>query len=114
MPVFGKMSLMKTMAFINRGKFKTSVGYNDFPSKLSKDNGFAFYWDDAVKAPYAWNVTQKLFATFDDKRSMELKTKYVVDQNLGGIMFWQLGHDTFKDGLLQTINTTLQHNEKVK
>ncbi len=54
-----------------------------------------------MKAPYAWNVTQKLFATFDDKRSMELKTKYVVDQNLGGIMFWQLGHDTFKDGLLQ-------------
>ncbi len=40
------------------GKFKTSVGYNDFPSKLSKANGFTFYWDDAVKAPYAWNVTQ--------------------------------------------------------
>ena len=62
---------------------------------------------DTVKAPYGYNPAQKLFATFDDKRSMELKSKYVIEKKLGGIMFWQLGDDTFSNGLLQTINTTM-------
>ena len=47
---------------------------------------------------------QNLFVTYDDKRSMDLKAKYVVDQQLNGIMFWELTHDTYKDGLLQTID----------
>jgi chitinase len=49
-----------------------------------------------------------MFATFDDKRSIELKTKYVIDNNLGGIMFWQLGSDKPKEGLLDVIQKTVQ------
>lgn len=89
------------------GTFKTSVSYKSFPSKLSQDSGFVYYWDNVIKAPYAYNAAQKLFATFDDKRSIELKSKYVIEKNLGGIMFWELSQDTFSEGLLQTINTTL-------
>jgi chitinase len=90
------------------GKFKDFIGYNEFPQRLSADSGFVYYWDDVAKAPYAYNAAKKVYATFDDKRSMAAKTKYVMDNNLGGIMFWQLGHDTVNEGLLQTINTTLQ------
>jgi chitinase len=45
---------------------------------------------------------EKFFITYDDKRSMELKDKYVVDHRLNEIMFWELTHDTYKDGLFQT------------
>jgi chitinase len=96
------------------GKFKDFIGYNQFPTRISADSGYVFYWDDEAKAPYAYNAAQKLYATFDDKRSMEAKTRYVLQHNLGGIMFWQLGHDTAKDGLLQTINDTLQHADTTK
>ncbi len=89
------------------GTFKTMVGFKNFPIQLSKDRGFVYYWDDVVKAPYAYNPAQKLFATFDDKRSIALKARFVIEKNMGGIMFWQLGDDTFLDGLLQTIHTTL-------
>lgn len=90
------------------GKFKDFIGYNQFPTRVSANNGYTIYWDSTAKAPYAYNASQKLFATFDDKRSIEAKTKYVLQHKLGGIMFWQLGHDTAKDGLVQTINQTLQ------
>jgi chitinase len=92
------------------GKFKDFIGYDQFGKQLATDSGYVFHWDETAKAPYAYNPTQKIYATFDDKRSMELKTKYVLEHNLGGIMFWQLGHDTPKDGLLHTINQTLRQN----
>lgn len=90
------------------GKFKDFIGYNQFPERISAGNGFAFYWDSTAKAPYAYNAAQKIFATFDDKHSIEAKTQYVVEKKLGGIMFWELSHDTAKDGLVHTINQTLQ------
>ena len=86
------------------GKFKKGVNYKNFGKELSVSNGFVSYWDDIVKAPYAYNSQQKLFVTYDDKRSMEIKSKYVVDHRLNGIMFWELTHDTYENGLLATID----------
>lgn len=94
------------------GKFKSFIGFKDFPTRLSPAAGYSMYWDSTAQAPYAYNAAQKLYATFDDKRSMALKAQYVVDNNLGGIMFWQLGDDTARNGLLQTINQTLQPQGK--
>lgn len=96
------------------GKFKSFIGFKDFPTRLSPAAGFQLYWDSVAKAPYAYNASQKLYATFDDKRSMSLKAQYVVDNNLGGIMFWQLGDDTVKGGLLHTINQTLKDKRSAK
>ena len=82
------------------GKFKTSVNFKNFRTRLS---GFELFWDDVSKAPYGYNAAEKLFATFDNQRSLTLKTNYVVDQKLNGIMFWELSQDTYKDGLVDAI-----------
>jgi chitinase len=94
------------------GKFQSAAAYRHFPEKLSEKSGFVFYWDDVTKAPYAYHPEKKLYATFDDKQSITLKTAYVLQHNLGGIMFWELGSDSYTDGLLQTINKTLQESTK--
>jgi chitinase len=86
------------------GKFKMGVNYKNFNTELSTSKGFVSYWDDVTKAPYSYNAQQKLFVTYDDKRSMELKTKYVADYRLNGIMFWELTNDSYEDGLLNTID----------
>ncbi|MEJ7737992.1 MAG: glycosyl hydrolase family 18 protein [Chitinophagaceae bacterium] len=86
------------------GKFKTSVFYKNVPLQVPADSGFVYHWDDVAKAPFMYNSARKLFFTYDDKRSIELKTKYVIDHKMGGIMFWHLGEDTFTGGLLETID----------
>ena len=85
------------------GKFKQGIPFKAFPERLSPKAGYKTYWDRTAKAPYAYNKTDHLFATYDNRRSIALKTKYVVRQGLGGIMFWQLGDDPYKDGLLDAI-----------
>ncbi len=89
------------------GKFKYFIGYNQFSSRISNTNGYVEYWDEEAMAPYAYNAAEKSFATYDNQRSIEAKSKYVLQKKLGGIMFWQLGHDFPDDGLLSTINSTL-------
>ena len=83
------------------GKFKRGVGYNDFSNYFSDTSGYIYYWDKKAKAPYQYNATKKLFATFDDKKSINAKTIFIIRKKLGGIMFWELGQDLKQDGLLE-------------
>jgi chitinase len=87
-----------------QGKFVKSVSYKSFSSQLSEDSGYVYHWDEKAMAPYLFNSTQHLFVTYDDKRSIQLKTKYAMDKRLGGIMFWQLTSDAYSEGLLDAID----------
>ena len=77
-----------------------------FPNHHREDSlkGFEILWDSVAQAPYALNQERRLLATYDDERSIALKTKYAKDNGLGGIMFWQLVDDKFRGGLLETIH----------
>ena len=90
------------------GKFKQGIAYRHFAEKLSTANGYQYYWDDVAKAPYSYNAAEKKFATYDDKRSIELKTKYVINHRLGGIMFWEITNDVYKGGLVDVIQQTIK------
>lgn len=87
-----------------KGTFKTSIAFKDFDSSLSAEKGFVYFWDSTAKAPFLFNAAEKLFVTYDDKKSIELKTKYVIDNKLQGIMFWHLGEDKKTNGLLDIID----------
>lgn len=90
------------------GHFKMGINYKEFPSML-KD--FTLYWDETSQAPYGYNASAKLFTTYDDKKSIALKTKYVIDQKLNGIMFWEISLDTHKDGLVDCMYNVKMGNE---
>lgn len=101
----------------NNGLYQAGVhvdgaNYKDFSTRFNPANGYVYYWDEIAKAPSAYNQSKKIFATFDDKRSLAEKARYVQKHKLGGMMFWQLPHDTDKDGLLDTIHKNL--TDKVK
>lgn len=91
------------------GKFKHGVPFKAFPKVFSEENGFVYHWDPVAHAPWLYNAAQKLFVTYDDTNSMRFKTAYAKDKKLNGIMFWQLGEDTFTNGLLDAI-----YEEKMK
>ena len=83
--------------------FLHGFSYKNSGDSLSVQNGFEMRWDDVAGAPYSINTTRRLVATYDNEKSIALKTKYAVDNKLGGIMFWQLVDDRFRDGLLDTM-----------
>jgi chitinase len=88
------------------GHFRRGVSYRNFPAELSADSGYVLHWDPVAQAPYLYNAGKQYFVTFDDSLSIRMKTRYVMEKHLGGIMFWQLGDDRFSDGLLDVIEDT--------
>jgi len=87
-------------------RFKRGVPYHDQAAVLSPANGFVYHWDPVAQAPYMYNASQRLFVSFDDTTSIRKKSRYALDQHLGGIMFWQLAEDSFTNGLLDIIDDT--------
>ena len=80
--------------------------YNQINFEEVKSN-FNFYWDDIAQAPYAYDSINKIFATFDNKESIKLKSQFAIENKLGGIMFWQLMNDKKQDGLLKVMVNTI-------
>ncbi|MCF3109075.1 glycoside hydrolase [Niabella sp. CC-SYL272] len=85
------------------GRFLYMRGYRRNLDSLTVANGFVRYWDDRAKAPYWFNAARNLFVTGDDQQSFQYKLDYIRQQQLGGIMFWELYYDTFQNGLLELL-----------
>ena len=85
------------------GKFKQGVAFADFKNYFSDTAGYKYYWDKKAMAPYQFNASKNLFATFDDERSIREKIKFIRRKKLGGIMFWELVQDTKTEGLVDVM-----------
>jgi chitinase len=67
--------------------------YAELVTSYVDRGGFKRHWDEAAQAPWLWNATTRSFITYDDPRSVRLKSAYARDRALGGIMFWELSQD---------------------
>jgi chitinase len=70
--------------------------YDDIAAHIEK--GAELFWDEAASAPYLYNDADKFFGTFDNERSIKEKARYVRENGLGGIMYWEYNSD--KKGVL--------------
>ena len=105
--------IYKDVANINNGlyqaaNFKGGVNQNNF-DEVTKD--FEFFWDETAQAPYAYQKENQLFLTYDNKKSIKLKSNYVKENGLHGIMFWQLMNDKRNDGLLKAMVNSIKEKE---
>jgi len=106
----------KEVANVNNGlnqPAKWNRSYNQINFDSVRSN-FNFYWDEQAQAPYAYDSINKIFATFDDPRSIKLKTEFALKNDLGGIMFWQLMNDKKQNGLLKTMVGTMNETTSEK
>jgi chitinase len=71
------------------------------------DHGFIRYWDPIASAPYLYNSATQIFVSYEDPESLAAKCRYVLNQKLGGVMYWDHAGDP-SGVLLDTINQTLK------
>ena len=102
----------KNVKNINNG-LNQNAEWNRSYNQINFDevrSNFNFHWDSLANAPYAYDSINEIFATFDDHKSIQLKSQYALEHNLGGIMFWQLMNDEKQNGLLKTMVDEIKPN----
>lgn len=51
------------------------------------------HYDSVAVAPWLWNSEKSVFLSTEDEASVSVKANYVIDKEIGGIMFWELAGD---------------------
>lgn len=61
------------------------------------------HWDDAAKVPWLYFDKTGMMISYDDPESLQTKTDYVKEHQLGGVMFWELSADSRQHTLLRAV-----------
>lgn len=64
----------------------TNLHYSAIKYGFVNKSGYVRYWDEKAGAPYLYNASQKVFISYDDEQSVELKCKIVAEEGVRGIM----------------------------
>ena len=114
-PFFGKVynsnGLNKPWINYSEEDAVLKLSYRDIQDSLNSN--YNYIWDNTAKVPYFINSSENRFISFDDTASVRLKTEYVIEKNLRGVMVWEITQDKLADGnqpLLEQINKTLKSN----
>ncbi|MGL5149860.1 MAG: glycosyl hydrolase family 18 protein [Clostridium sp.] len=74
------------------GRYAGNWAWRNRDKLLQTYPGLKEYWDDTAKAPYLY-AEDGAFFTYDNKRSIAEKCKYVNANQLGGIITWMVTND---------------------
>ncbi|UKA03360.1 glycosyl hydrolase family 18 protein [Photobacterium damselae] len=94
--------LMSSVDLDNWKEFEGQPNYN----YLKKVAGWEHKWDDNAQVPYA--IKGKYFLSYDDVPSIKKKAQYIVDNELGGVIVWQVHGD------IECKGTFINHGSKLK
>lgn len=79
----------------------SAISFTSFTNTYYNKNGYVEYFDAAAKVYYSYNGTR--FASYDNPASIKLKCEWAIANNVGGVMFWDYGHDSTYGTLLDAI-----------
>ena len=65
---------------------------------LEKKSGWEKFRDPYSKACWLYNRSTKELYTYDDAETVQTKMNYILENDLGGAMYWELDGDDWKNG----------------
>jgi chitinase len=109
-PFYGRS--WRDVADQNHGLFQHGKGdpnaylAYDVIVKTMLNHGFTRHWDPTSAVPSLYSPTQRVFVSYEDPQSLAAKCRYVLENKLGGIMFWNYSSDS-SGTLLRAIDSSL-------
>lgn len=80
--------------------------YWDLQQNYEIDSNYTRYWSSESKVPWLYSPSDGVFISYDDPKSVGIKTEYAADNDLAGVMFWHIGQDR-NERLIDTICSKL-------
>jgi len=77
--------------------------WRDIQSKLLNDGKWTQHWHDVAQTPYLFNAHEKIFVSFEDPRSIALRSQLAKERGLRGVFMWELTGDDDQRSLLKAM-----------
>lgn len=88
------------------GHANTESGYPDYinwPEVAGAFPGHIYARDSVAGVPYVADSAGRLLCVYDDPESLRLKCRYVLDNGLRGVMYWEYSCDDAQGTLRRTV-----------
>lgn len=95
-PGLGANAELKSMQYSSG-----TVTYAYIARNFLTNENYVRYYDVEAGVPYLYSEVDKIFVTYEDEESLQQKTQYAYDNNMG-IMFWEYGYD-YENTLIHAI-----------
>jgi chitinase len=108
LPLYGRSFMStdgigKPYSGMGQGSIETGVWlYKDLPRPGARE-----MFDDVSSASYSYDASTKELVSYDTIRSAELKAQYVIENKLGGAVFWEASGD--RKGAESLVATLASH-----
>ena len=80
------------------GEEPGSIGFQDIEARS---------WENDALVPWLYNANAGIMISYEDQDSVTAKANYVLANQLGGVMIWELAADDEQDTLVSTIAAML-------
>ena len=93
---------------INNGLYQNYEEAFDFLYReLTDYENYTRHWHDEAQMPWLYNPSTGIMISYEDPESLGIKANVVIEQQLGGIMFWEASLDDEQHSLVNTLYTHL-------
>ena len=89
-----------------------ALAYRDLQQLIQ--DGWKYAWDDETQNPWLTSPKGDYVHSYDNERSLALKTGWALQQGYRGVFFWEIKQDRLKDGsnpLLEASRKALDHEQ---
>ena len=91
------------------GTFENGVfDYGDLVQNYIGQGDWVRTWDAESMVPWLYSASQSTFISYDDTESMAHKLDYIVQEDFGGMMFWELSGDDDQHTLVKQMAERLR------
>lgn len=76
--------------------YEDFAGYHSYETLVTEyvnRKGFTRHWDESAKAPTLWAPDSAAFISYEDPESLRHKARFIRDEDLGGVMYWEHSND---------------------
>lgn len=80
-----------------KGLQGVNLNYHSIVQNYLSNPAYQQLWDSSALVPFLWNPEEKTFITYENPLSIQEKARFVKENGLKGIMFWQYFGDHEKE-----------------
>ncbi len=82
--------------------------YQDIVESYLTDASYERHYSSTTQSPWLYSADAGVFITYDDEESVAAKLAFVDDNELGGVMMWELSGDTEDHTLVTLVSHELR------